>query len=121
VVLFNTSLFREYPGTVVSLVPVARTAAGAPDWRADPPFDQRLLPSFLGRISPDRNFFGFDLDPALGKERWVVLEETVSGRRFLNAAKKSSNARNGADLASDTLSPPRRVMIRGDILLGGLT
>ncbi len=120
VVLFNTSLFREYPGTVVSLVPVARTATGAPDWSADPPLDQRLFPAFLGRISPDQTFFGFDLDPALGKERWVLLEETVTGRRFLNAARMQSNARNGADLASQTLSPPRRVMIRGDILFKDL-
>jgi hypothetical protein len=122
VVLFNTSLFREYPGTVVSLVPVARSG-GAPDWTADPPFGQRLLPSFLGRISPDRTFFGFDLDPALGKEHWVVLEETVTGRRFLNASAApaaATSARNGADLASATVSPPRRVMIRGDVLLAGI-
>jgi hypothetical protein len=124
VVLFNTSLFREYPGTVVSLVPVARTSGGAPDWTADPPFDHRLLPSFLGRISPDRTFFGFDLDPALGREHWVVLEETVTGRRFLNASAAPAaaiSARNGADLASATVSPPRRVLIRGDVLLAGIT
>ena len=124
VVLFNTSLFREYPGTVVSLVPAARTSGGAPDWTADPPVGHRLLPSFLGRISPDRTFFGFDLDPALGKEQWVVLEETVTGRRFLNtsaAPAAATSARNGADLASATVSPPRRVLIRGDILLAGIT
>jgi hypothetical protein len=28
-------------------------------------------------------------------------------------------AHNGADLAVGTISPPRRVLIRGDILLGG--
>jgi hypothetical protein len=123
VVLFNTSLFREYPGTVVSLVPVARTSSGAPDWTADPPFGHRLLPSFLGRISPDRIFFGFDLDPALAKGHWVVLEETVTGRRFLNASAASAAAtaaRNGADLASASVSPPRRVLIRGDVLLAGI-
>jgi hypothetical protein len=122
VVLFNTSLFREYPGTVVSLVPVARTASGAPDWNAaQQPFDQRRMPSFLGQIATDRPFFGFDLDPALGVEHWVVLEETVSGRRFVNAGVKPAlSARNGADLANETVSPPRRVMIRGDKLLAGL-
>jgi hypothetical protein len=121
VVLFNSSLFREYPGTVVSLVPVGRDN-GAPDWDGEPDFDHRLLPSFLGQISPDRTFFGFDLDPLLGAVHWVVLEETVTGRRFLNARSApaaATAARNGADLAKASVSPPRRVMIRGDILLAG--
>ena len=119
VVLFNTALFREYPGTLVYLVPAARDGAGRLDWTTAPNIDARQFPSFQGRISPDRTFFGFDLDPALGAERWVVLEETVNGRRFFNAATKPSGALNGADLARATISPPRRVLIRGDILLGG--
>lgn len=118
VVLFHSELFREYPGTVVSLVPAARTAAGTPDWIADPDFADRQFPSFLGQITPDLRFFGFDLDPALGVERWVVLEETLSGRRFFNAATNASAATNGGDYAAQTFSPPRRVMIRGDLLLG---
>ena len=122
VLLFNTSLFREYPGTVVSLVPVARTASGAPDWDTpQQPFDQRRFSSFFGSLGPDRVFFGFDVDPALGVEHWVVLEETVNGRRFVNAGvTPAASARNGADLARLTVSPPRRVMIRGDLLLAGL-
>jgi hypothetical protein len=120
VVLFNSPLFREYPGTLVYLVPALRDAGGALDWRNRPDFDARQFPAFQGRISPDQTFFGFDLDPALGAERWVVLEETVNGRRFFNAATRPSAARNGADLARDTVSAPRRVLIRGDILLGGV-
>jgi len=120
VVLFNTPLFREYPGTLVYLVPALRDAAGALDWRNRPDFAARQFPSFQGRISPDQTFFGFDLDPALGAERWVVLEETVKGRRFFNVRTTASNARNGADIARDTVSAPRRVLIRGDILLGGV-
>jgi hypothetical protein len=125
VLLFNTPLFREYPGTLVYLVPAKRDAAGALDW-TDPPrtippsLDEPQFPSFQGRISSDQMFFGFDLDPVLGSERWVVLEETVSGRRFFNAGRKRSVASDGAKLALDTLSPPRRVLIRGDILLGGV-
>jgi hypothetical protein len=119
VLLFNTALFREYPGTLVYLVPAARDGAGRLDWTTGPDMDARQFPAFQGRISPDRTFFGFDLDPALGAERWVVLEETVNGRRFFNAATKPSGALNGADLARETISPPRRVLIRGDILLGG--
>lgn len=119
VLLFNTPLFREYPGTLVYLVPAVRDGAGRLDWTKGPTLDARQFPAFQGRISPDRNFFGFDLDPALGAERWVVLEETVNGRRFFNAATVPSNAANGADLARATISPPRRVLIRGDILLGG--
>lgn len=119
VVLFDTPLFREYPGTLVYLVPALRGAQGKLDWTSRPSFDVRLFPSFQGRISSEQTFFGFDLDPALGAERWVVLEETVNGRRFFNAATKASAAHNGADLAAQTVSPPRRVLIRGDILLGG--
>lgn len=117
VILFHSALFREYPGTVVSLVPAARNAAGTADWTADPDFADRQFPSFQGQITSDLRFFGFDLDPALGSQRWVVLEETLSGRRFFNAATRASTATNGADYASETFSPPRRVMIRGDILL----
>ena len=119
VLLFNTPLFREYPGTLVYLVPALRDAAGDLDWRTRPDFGTRQFPSFQGRISPDQTFFGFDLDPDLGAERWVVLEETVNGRRFFNAATRPSAAQNGADLARDTVSAPRRVLIRGDVLLGG--
>ncbi len=117
VVLFTTVLFREYPGTIVSLVPAARTSVGI-DWTAEPVFDGRILPTFQGRVSPDQTFFGFDLDPGLGKECWVMLEETVNGRRFVAGA---SAATNGANLAKDLLRPPRRVLIRGDILLAGMT
>jgi hypothetical protein len=117
VVLFTSALFREYPGTIVSLVPAGRTASGGIDWTLDPVFASRLLPTFQGRVSPDQTFFGFDLDPVLGKEYWVMLEETVNGRRFLARA---TTATNGADLATDLLRPPRRVLIRGDILLAGM-
>ena len=91
VVLFNTPLFREYPGTLVYLVPAQRNANGTLDWADRPDFDLRQFPAFQGRISPDQTFFGFDLDPALGAERWVVLEETVNGRRFFNAAPEAEH------------------------------
>ena len=117
VVLFHTPLFREYPGTVVSLVPAARPGTGAPDWGADPDFADVQYPSFQGQITPELRFFGFDLDPVLATDRWVMLEETLSGRRFFNAAARVSSADNGADLAAQTVSPPRRVLIRGDLLL----
>lgn len=123
VVLFNTPLFREYPGTLVYLVPALRDAQGHLDWSKRPSFDDRQFPSFQGRISSEQTFFGFELDPELGTERWVVLEETVNGRRFFNARTKAAAvnaAHNGADLAVGTISPPRRVLIRGDVLLGGL-
>ena len=121
VVLFQTPLFREYPGTLVYLVPALRDASGALDWVNGPDFEARQFPAFQGRISSEVTFFGFDLDPALGAERWVVLEETVHGRRFFNeATRPASAARNGADVARERLSEPRRVLMRGDILLGGL-
>jgi hypothetical protein len=120
-VLFHTPLFREYPGTLVYLVPARRDASGVLDWVNRPDFETRQFPAFQGRISSDLIFFGFDLDPALGAERWVVLEETVNGRRFFNeATRPATAARNGADVARERVSEPRRVLMRGDILLGGL-
>jgi hypothetical protein len=120
VLLFDTPLFREYPGTLVYLVPAATGAGGAIDWAGDPVLAAAQFPAFQGRISSEQTFFGFDLDPALAAERWVVLEETVSGRRFVNERVLRSGATNGADVARETLSRPRRVLIRGDILLGGV-
>jgi hypothetical protein len=117
VVLFHTPLFREYPGTVVSLVPAAPLGSGGPDWGADPDLADVQYPSFQGQLTPELRFFGFDLDPTLASDRWVMLEETLSGRRFFNAAARASTADNGADLAAQTVSPPRRVLIRGDLLL----
>lgn len=127
VVLFNTSLFREYPGTLVYLVPAPRRsrADSGPDWAAEPIFSAALFPSFQGQLASERVFFGFDIDPALVLQRWVVLEETVKGRRFWNAAagpavaNKIATTTNGADLASATVTEPRRVLIRGDVLIGG--
>jgi hypothetical protein len=123
VVLFNTPLFREYPGTLVYLVPALRDGQGRLDWTKRPNFDDRQFPAFQGRISSEQTFFGFELDPDLGKERWVVLEETVNGRRFFNASTKANDvnaSQDGADLAVRTISAPRRVLLRGDILLGEL-
>ena len=61
-------------------LPGARTAQRRRtiNWSDDPDFNARQFPTFQGRISPDLVFFGFDLDPHLGAERWVVLEETVT-------------------------------------------
>jgi len=120
VVLFSSALFREYPGTIVSLVPAARDAAGALDWVARPSFQSVQFPTFQGKVGPDRYFVGFDLDPALGRERWVVLEETVNGRRFFNEAGAAMPAAGsgGADVARAMISAPRRILIRGDRLLG---
>lgn len=117
VVLFHTPLFREYPGTIVSLVRAARQGNGGPDWGADPDLADVQHPSFQGQLTPELRYFGFDLDPTLAADRWVMLEETLSGRRFFNAAARTSTADNGADLAAETVSPPRRVLIRGDLLM----
>ena len=86
----------------------ARRATERSDWVNRPDFDARQFPAFQGRISPDRTFFGFDLDPALGAERWVVLEETVNGRRFFNAGDRAEHG----DATAPT-SPARRSARRG--------
>ena len=99
------------------------TPTAALDWANRPELRRRRqFPAFQGRISSEQTFFGFDLDPALGAERWVVLEETVNGRRFFNAAdqRPSSGDTTAPTSPRDTVSAPRRVLIRGDILLGGV-
>ena len=103
VVLFNTSLFREYPGTVVSLVPVAAAAAahptGTPTRRSSTGCSRR---SSAGSPRTGTSSASTSTRPS-GPVHWVVLEETVTGRRFLNAASASAAATaasNGADLAS---------------------
>ena len=122
VVLFNTALFREYPGTLVYLVPAPPRPDGTPDWANEPTFTSPLFPSFQGQLAAEQVFFGFDLDPDLVTRRWVVLEETVRGRRFWNTGNTDhrpgiANAPDGAQLAQAAVVEPRRVMIRGDVLL----
>ena len=122
VVLFNTALFREYPGTLVYLVPAPPRPDGTPDWAAEPMFTSPLFPSFQGQLAAEQVFFGFDLDPDLVAGRWVVLEETVRGRRFWNTVNADHRtgiaaAPDGAELAQAAVVEPRRVMIRGDVLL----
>ena len=77
-------------------MPAKRNANGTLDWSDRPDFAVRQFPAFQGRISSELTFFGFDLDPALGAERWVVLEETVNGRRFFNASARSRATRQTA-------------------------
>ena len=123
VLLFKTPLFREYPGTLVFLVPATAKADGTPDWAAEPVLGSPTFPSFQGRLGPDEVFFGFDADPASARSHWVVLAETVHGRRFWNEANADHRAGitaagDGAALAKNAVARPRRVLIRGDKLVG---
>ena len=119
--LFNTPLFREYPGTLVYLVPALRDANGSARLVAPPRLRRPPVPGVPGPDLARLTFFGFDLDPALGAERWVVLEETVNGRRFFNAVGEDEQRQATAPTSrAQTVSAPRRVLIRGDILLGGI-
>lgn len=132
VVVFKSPLFRRYPTTLVYLTP-APLAGGQPDWDADPDFDQRLLPSFQGSITPDLTFFGFDLEPVRGALHWVVLEEPPQGFQFFNSARRPDGtampgfdaariarfdgALDGAAFADAAFADPYRVMIRGEALI----
>ena len=120
VTLFNTPLFREYPGTVVYLAPAPLDATGAPDWGENPEFAASVFPSFQGQIEPDQVFFGFDIDPALLAGMWVVLEETVRGRRFSNTGNFDPVDGDGANRARSAIVAPRRVLIRGERLVAGV-
>ncbi len=124
VLVLRTPLFRRYPRTLVYLVPAA-TAAGRPDWVADPDTSRRLLPVFQGAIGGDITFFGFDLDPAQAASHWVVLEEPPHGVRFYNTGPTPTQvvqmaaATDGAMFSSAAFADPLRVLIRGDALLPG--
>ena len=120
VVLFTTPLFREYPGTVVYLAPVPTDAEGHPDWAEPPMLDAVVFPTFQGQLAPDQVFFGFDAEPSLIADVWVVLEETVRGRRFSAGDPPVGSSGDGAARAAASVVPPRRVLIQGQRLAQGL-
>jgi hypothetical protein len=83
VVLFRSTIFARYPGTVVYLYP----AGDPPVW--EPPDEtrpflsgDRVNPRFTGRLADDLVLFGFPVAPAALATHWVVLEEPPSGYRF---------------------------------------
>ncbi|MFC7529258.1 hypothetical protein [Actinoplanes sp. GCM10030250] len=129
VIVFRTTLFRRYPRTLVYLTP-APLAGGQPDWEADPDLSQRLLPVFQGALTPEIVFFGFDLEPALGRGHWVVLEEPPHGVQFFSGPTPGMSAAraevltqpgahpDGAAFADAAFADPYRVMIRGVALIG---
>ena len=86
VVLFNSPLFREYPGTLVYLVPAA--ARREREARLDETAELRSpqFPASRAGSRLTRRSSASTSTRTLGAERWVVLEETVNGRRFFNAA-----------------------------------
>lgn len=128
VIVFRTPLFRRYPQTLVYLTP-APLVGGTPDWTAEPVFTNRLVPSFQGAITPDIVFFGFDLDPSLGRRYWVVLEEPPHGFQFFSGPVEGMSAarrevftkpllhNDGAAFGDAAFADPFRVMIRGQSLI----
>lgn len=129
VLVFRTPLFRRYPRTLVYLAP-APFAGGEPDWEADPDLTNRLMPAFQGALTPEIVFFGFDLDPALGRKYWVVLEEPPHGVQFRSGPAPGMSATHvavfthpaahpdGAEFADAAYADPYRVLIRGSSLIG---
>ena len=121
VVLFNTPLFREYPGTLVYLVPAKRNAGGTLDWSAPARLRRAPVPGVPGpdlvrsdllRLRPRPGPRRRALGGARGdRERAAVLQRGHERRATRRTAPTSPR---------DTVSAPRRVLIRGDILLGGI-
>ena len=120
VVLFNTPLFREYPGTLVYLVPALRNAGrharlGGPARLRRPPVP-RVPGADLARPDVLR------LRPRPRARRRAVGRAGGDRERApLLQRRRRSRARRATAPTSppDTVSAPRRVLIRGDILLGG--
>jgi len=132
VIVFKSSLFRRFPRTLVYLAPPPGN--GELDWEADPDYENRIFPVFQGSITPDITFFGFNLNPTLGSDYWVVLEEPPHGVQFFNTPaslvdengdpnvplqQRFISATNGADFADAAFADPFRVLIRGSALVPG--
>jgi hypothetical protein len=114
VVVFRTTLFKRYPGTVVYLY------AAEPNWKSPPDKTplveaQKIWPTFTGVIGDDVTFFGFPVAPAAMADHWVVLEEPVTGYRFYTEKKDGTLfgqvGNNAAEYAETTFVVPVRVMI----------
>ena len=110
VVVFRTDLFRRYPTTLVYLAQINPPD----DWVNLPPVDDpdfhRVNPTFTGAIGADVVFFGFPVEPAQGRDHWVVLEEPPHGPRF-NANPPTSVPDNGAGYAHTAFAKPVRVFL----------
>ncbi|KYH45145.1 hypothetical protein [Branchiibius sp. NY16-3462-2] len=108
VILFNSSLFRRYPRTVVYL----HAAAGAPADLKDPPKPAKDTPPCLtGSITPDLVFFGFDIPAQELDNYWLVLDEPPAELRFRND--QPQNRSDSANFAASTIDQPTRVAISG--------
>ncbi len=115
VFVFRSQLFLRYPETLVSLVPASLDENGNVDWEQDPnPDASRVLPAFQGRLGRDITFFGFEILPAAGRDKWLVLEEPPPGYMFrrMNAA-----ATEGAEFAATTLERPTIAVLRGTSMI----
>jgi len=116
VLVFRSDLFRRYPGTLVYIVqPVLQDEK--PDWSVDPSFADRLFPVFQGKIGDDIVFFQFDIDPAVARQRWLVLEEPPAGVSFRNDKPVAAGVADGGAFALATIDDALRVLIRGETLI----
>jgi hypothetical protein len=115
VVVFRTTLFKRYPGTIVYLY------KAAPNWKSPPDKTplveaQKIWPTFTGVIGDDVTFFGFPVTPAAMADHWIVLEEPVTGYRFytenpLTGLPYGQVGQTAAEYAKTTFAVPVRVMI----------
>jgi hypothetical protein len=139
VILFRTDLFRRYPNTLIYLVkpdPVSAAAQAAAVavnptatskevqalLQATPEFshtpadrDKRVYfgPIFMGNISPDVQFFAFDVEPSTLDEYWLVLDEPPAELRFRQPGGPVNVAMNAGQFANTNIDHPTRVAISG--------
>lgn len=81
VLLLRSVLFRRYPNAIIHAVPARRGVDG----RTPGPIEQEIPPLFTGTLSPDLNFFGFDLDiqDAITDPGWYfVIRQQPTEPRF---------------------------------------
>jgi hypothetical protein len=117
VIVFRSDLFRRYPHTLVYAIQ-AISGGVSPIWTSDPDDNvPPVMPTFQGSIGEDITVFCFDLDPAVARGYWIVLEELPAGYSFRNDIDPPDSVTDGGEFAAKAFSNPLRVLIRGDKLI----
>jgi hypothetical protein len=124
VIVFRSDLFRRYPSTLVYLVKPAEGEDVDALLKQTPVLEHKederdkrkfFGPVFIGNITPEINFFSFDVSPDELEKYWLVLDEPPTELRFRNDNTFDKNLAS-AVFAKTELDEPTRVAISGAVL-----
>jgi hypothetical protein len=127
VIVFRSDLFRRYPSTLVYLVKPAEGEDVDALLKQIPVLEHKederdkrkfFGPIFVGNITPEINFFSFDVSPDELEKYWLVLDEPPCELRFRNDNPFDKNNKDltSAVFAKTELDEPTRVAISGAVL-----